>query len=86
MNTNLEREIKNAIIEKTIIIGTNKTLKALEKKEIKQVVIANTCPKDIIDKVNNDSKKLKITSVNISAKNLGVICRKPFSVCVLGLK
>ena len=86
MDNNLEREIKNAILEKTIIIGTNKTLKALDKKEMKQLVVANTCPADIVDKLNVYSKDLKITPAEISAKNLGTLCRKPFSVCVLGLK
>ncbi|NOR85749.1 hypothetical protein GQ473_06545 [archaeon] len=86
MDNNLEREIKNAIIEKQVIIGTNRTFKSLEKKEIKQLVVANTCPSDIVDKLNTYSKDLKITLAEISAKNLGTLCRKPFSVCVLGLK
>ncbi len=88
MDIKLEREIKKAVEEKNTVLGTNSTLKGLAKKQIKTVIVADTCPEAIKEKINKsaDDKGTEIKPLNASAKDLGELLRKPFSVSVIGIK
>ena len=43
-------ELKNAIKEKKVVIGTEQTIKNIKAKSVKSVFVANNCP-DSIKKV-----------------------------------
>ncbi len=88
MDIKLEREIKKAVEEKTVVLGANSTIKGLAKKQIKTVIVADTCPESIKEKINKSvgDKGTEIKPSNASAKDLGEHLRKPFSVSVMGIK
>ena len=57
------------------------------KREIEKVIISGNCPENVIDDLNyytsiNKTKTLKVDYPNTE---LGVICKKPFSISVLGI-
>lgn len=81
-------ELRNAIKEKKIIIGAKQTLKSLKAKSIKSVVLASNCPESIKKDVEYYSKLTGIKSENFdgTARQLGTLCGKPFSISVMAIK
>ena len=41
------QELRDAISNKNVIVGTKRTLKYLKIKRVKLVILANNCPEDI---------------------------------------
>jgi large subunit ribosomal protein L30e len=80
-------EIKKNLEEGNIKIGTNSTMKSLKTGLIKKVFVTKNCP----DTVKNDLsyyKKIKdfeIADIPLTNEELGNICKKPFSISILGL-
>jgi large subunit ribosomal protein L30e len=81
-------ELSNAIKAKNIIIGNKQTIKSLKTKGVKSVVIATNCPERMKKDIEYYSKVagIKFEVFNGTAKQLGVLCGKPFSVAVLAIK
>ena len=81
------KEIKKSIDNKKIVIGLNKTIKNIKQGNISKVYLSNNCPKNIQNDIKRYSKIAKISSVvlNKSNEDLGVICKKPFSISVLSI-
>jgi len=81
-------QLKNALKEKNVIIGSRRTLKYLKLGNVKLVVIANNCPETIRKDINHYAKmsKLKVEGFNGTAKQLGVFCGKPFPIATLSIK
>jgi len=81
-------ELRDAINENKVIIGSKQTIKNLKLKSIKKIVIANNCPVNIKKDIDYYSKLtgIKIESFDGTAKQLGVLCGKPFSIAVLAIK
>ena len=79
-------ELKDALKEKGLVFGRDKTLKKMREGNIKQVFIASNCPKDTEEAIMHYAKlnKAKIKKLDINNKELGTRCKKPFSVMVLG--
>ncbi len=84
----LINKLKEAIAANNIIIGSKQTVKHLKLKDLKLVVVANNCPEDI----KKDAEKyagqadIKIETFDGTAKQLGIICGKPFPIAVLSIK
>ena len=81
-------ELRNAVNEKRVIIGSKQTVKNLKLKNIKLVVLASNCPENIKKDIEYYSKLtgIKIEKFDGTAKQLGVFCGKPFSIAVLAIK
>lgn len=80
--------IKKALEDKKIIIGTERTLKALKKDHLRTVYITKNCPSDVKEDITCYSKLAQVETVHLEQPNdeLGVLCRKPFSVSVVCVK
>lgn len=80
-------EIKKSIESGIVRIGTNSTMKNVKTGLVSKVFVTKNCP----DSVRNDLsyyKKIKdfeIVEIPLSNEELGNICKKPFSISVLGL-
>ena len=80
-------EIKKLLKTKKLVIGTGITIKKLKAGKLAQVFVSSNCP----DKINEDIEyysKLGGTNVvklKISNDELGIVCKKPFSISVLGV-
>ena len=81
-------ELRNALKEKNIIIGSKQTVKYLKLKNVKIVVVANNCPENVKKDIEYYSKLtgIKVENFDGTAKQLGVFCGKPFSIAVLAVK
>ena len=79
------KELKEAVKEKKLIIGTDRTIKNLKMHKVKKVYIASNCKKDIEEDIQHYCKlyNINLTKVKENNEELGVICKKPFSISVL---
>lgn len=84
----IDKEIKEALKAKKVIIGSNSVLRGLRVGGLKSVILASNCPQDKIMDLERYSK-LSGTQVNKFEGNslqLGEICGKPFNVLLVGVK
>lgn len=81
-------ELRDAVNEKKVIIGSKQTIKNLKLKSIKSVVVVSNCPESIKKDIGYYSKLtgIKVENFEGTAKQLGVFCGKPFSIAVLAIK
>lgn len=80
-------EIKDNLEKKKIIIGTYKTLKSLKAGKLEKVFVSANCPVLIKKDIDKYCKLSNIPSILLVNTNdeIGVKCKKPFSISVLGL-
>ena len=78
-------EIKKLLKDKKLIIGTSRTIKNLKLGKISKIFLSSNCPAHVKDDINYYSKLTDIAIVKLKYPNneLGVICKKPFSISIL---
>jgi len=86
MSKEIIKEIREVIEKKKAIIGTERVVKALRQNNLKKVFVTINCPVRISKDIEyyaglNKTEVLKIDQQN---EELGVICKKPFAISVLG--
>ena len=80
-------EIKNNLKTDKLVIGTDKTVKLLKLGKLAKVFVAENTAElvendlDYYSKINN----VELSKLNIDNEELGVLCKKPFSISVMGL-
>ena len=79
------QELRDAINNKNVIIGTKRTIKYLKINGVKLVILANNCPENIRNDVDQYSKlaDVKVETFDGSGKQLGIFCGKPFAIASL---
>jgi len=81
-------EIKKNLKTDRLVIGTEKTLKLLKLGKLAKIFIAKNTAEMIetdlkyYSKINN----VELSKLDIDNEGLGVLCKKPFSISVIGLK
>jgi len=81
-------QLRKLIEEKKVIIGTQRTLKALKADKLKRLVMASNASEQTANAVKRYSAQTGVAVDDLSVPNdeLGVICKKPFSISLLGIK
>jgi large subunit ribosomal protein L30e len=81
-------DIKKALKEGKVIIGTSRTIKALKLGKVSKVFLTSNCPSDVKDDIEYYSKLGKVKVVKLKQPNveLGVLCKKPFPISVLSFQ
>lgn len=74
-------ELKKALKEKTVIFGTEKTLKNLKLGKCKKVFISSNCPKIIKDEIK--SYEVEIIELDEPNTEVALICKRPHPISVL---
>ena len=84
----LEDEIKTALANGELIIGTRTVSKALKAGGVKTVVVANNAPDNVRKDLEHYSKlsKTKLENFKGTGKQLGIFLGKPFPVAVLAIR
>ena len=84
----MKSEIKAAIERKKLIIGFNSVRKALLKKELKRVILASNCPKEMRERLFHyaNVSNIPIDVLDEDSTALGITCKKGFNVLVVGIK
>ncbi|MBU0666631.1 MAG: ribosomal L7Ae/L30e/S12e/Gadd45 family protein [Nanoarchaeota archaeon] len=79
-------ELKKLLKSENILIGTDRVLKNLRKGLIERIVISSNCSDEVVDEIKHlaSLNKSVVESLNIPNEELGTLCKKPFSVSVLG--
>ncbi len=74
--------LKKALKEKNLIIGTDRTLKELKKGKAKEVFVSRNCPADLKKQVTKygEISGVKVTQLKETNEEIGSICKKPFSI------
>jgi len=78
-------ELKKLIEKEHYIVGGRMTLKLLKKGKISKIFISADCDRNFEDILKNDAEnsKIPITFTGKTKEELGVLCKKPFTVSVL---
>lgn len=81
----MKQEIRKILGTDKLIIGTDRTIKALRDSRVKKVVISSNCSAEDVEEINSLATLNKVEVINIPETNeeLGIICKKPFRVSVL---
>lgn len=81
-------EIQKNINSKNLVIGTQETLKNLKLGKMGKIFLTSNCPKDVRSDVEHYASLSSVMVMNLSIPNdeLGIICKKPFSISVVGFK
>ncbi len=79
------KDLRDALKEKKVIIGTERTMKALKRGDAKNVYISSNCPEEVKKDIKHYCKVFdaKLNEIKETNEELGVICKKPFSISVL---
>ena len=74
-------ELKKALKEKTIVFGTERTLKNLKLGKTKKVFLASNCP----DKIREEIKSYGVEVIELKEPNteIALICKRPHDISVL---
>ncbi len=80
-------EIKKNLKTDKLVIGTDKTVKLLKLNKLAKIFIARNTAELIEADLNYYSKinDIEVLKLNIDNDELGVLCKKPFSISVIGL-
>ncbi len=79
--------IKSALAENTAVIGANSVKKMLRAGKLKLVALASNCPENLKNDIMQYAKisSVKTEVLDITGKELGIFCGKPFSIAVIGI-
>lgn len=83
-----EMEIKSAIKEKKLIIGSRSVFKNLKQSTVKSVIYATNCPESMRKDLEYYSKNfgVELKKFKGNSRQLGEVCAKPFNIAVIGIK
>jgi ribosomal protein L30E len=81
-------ELKKIAKASTLVIGKDKVLKLLRTNQLESVYLALNAPRDLLEDVKKYAllNNVLCTELEVPNDDLGVICRKPFNVAVIGLR
>ncbi len=85
----ISKEIRQLLKTERLIFGTEATLKALRMATIGKVFLSSNVPQLVREDILHYTKLQQgITIVEAVQANdeLGVLCKKPFSISVIGVK
>ena len=85
INTNIKVAYKTG----KIVYGKNSVLKQLRTDSFKMLILANNCPKDLVNQLNHYNElmdnKLFFHEFKGSSHELGLACAKPYWISVIGV-
>jgi len=83
-----EKEIKSAMEEKKLVIGSRSVFKNLKQNIIKSVIYASNCPEGTYENLEYYRKHfgIELKKFKGNSRQLGEICAKPFNISILGIK
>jgi ribosomal protein L30E len=81
-------QLRKLIEEKKITIGTQATTKALHTEGLKRILVANNASQTTMQALTRAKGMtgIEVETLNVPNDQLGTMCKKPFSISVLGIK
>ena len=80
-------EIKKLLKSANVILGTGRAIKSLKLGRVEKVLVSSNCPAGVEKNINYYAGLTGAEFHKLEYPNdeLGVICKKPFSISVLAL-
>ncbi|MBS3133275.1 ribosomal L7Ae/L30e/S12e/Gadd45 family protein [Candidatus Woesearchaeota archaeon] len=80
-------EIKKNLKSKRLVFGTELTVKQIKLGNVSKVFLSSNCPDSVKKDISyySGTGGCSVESLEVLNEELGVICKKPFSVSVVGL-
>lgn len=80
-------KVKENIGSDKLVIGTQRTLKELKAANLEVIFVTQNAPQEVVDEINHyaQQNETKVETLDIPNDELGVICKKPFSISVVSL-
>ena len=80
-------EIRKLAEAGKLILGTEKTVKELKTGGINKVFITSNCPDNVREDIGKYASlsNAEVEELEIPNDELGVICKKPFSISIAGI-
>ena len=80
-------EIKKAMNSKTLVIGTDETMKLLKQGKLAKVFVTSNCSAAVADDVAyyGSMSQTPYEPIKETNDDLGIICKKPYSVAVISI-
>ena len=81
------KEIKQLLKTKKLVFGTEQTIKNIKQDKIERFFISSNCKDATKKDLQHYAKIVKVECVDLksSNKDVGIICKKPFSISVVGV-
>ena len=78
-------EIKKMFKAGNVIVGTERTIKSLKLGKVQKVLVSSNCPAKVEKDVDYYAgiSNAELQKIDYANDELGVICKKPFSISVL---
>jgi large subunit ribosomal protein L30e len=76
--------LRDALKEKKIKFGVEEAKKLIKRGEVKEIFISSNCVLEVKEELKKycEISGCKVNNLKESSKDLGAICRKPFSISV----
>lgn len=81
-------EVRAAIKEKNVVIGTDETMKLLRKEKVKKVYLASNVGAGVRQDMQHYGAigQVPVVDLDITNEQLGTLCKKPFSISVISVR
>lgn len=76
-------EFKHLLAAKKLVFGTDETLKLLHSGRLSKIFVSSNC--DNIVKLSIERSGIECVVLSESSDEVGVVCKKPFSISVIGV-
>ncbi len=83
-----KKEIQELLKQGKLILGERETEKAIRKGEIKKVLLASNVREDLKERYTayKDKGLIDVIILSMDNEELGIACKKPFHIMVIGVK
>ncbi len=80
-------ELQKLMEEKKVALGTDRTQKLLQQGKLAKVMVTRNCPQQLRDLIAHTCAVSNVEFVELQQSNeeLGILCRKPFAISMLGV-
>ena len=84
----VKNEIKQALKDNKLVIGSRKVLSGVKNGKITSVVVASNCPDSVRLDMNHYSSisGVPVKSFDADSLQLGEFCGKPFNILLVGIR
>jgi ribosomal protein L30E len=80
-------EIQKAILDKKLIVGTERVMKKIKEGTLKKVFITKNAPEMIKNDITHYTAMGKTEVINLeqTSEDMKEVCKKPFNISIVGI-
>ena len=80
-------ELRKLVVNKSLVIGTKKTLKELKKGNLSMIFLTSNCAESVKENIKQYCKLSNVPFEELKEDDaeIGILCKKQFSISVMGV-